>query len=197
MKTSTESELDLRIAQLRERLDRPVVVALDGRSGVGKSAVAGALAARHGGCVITADDFWSGGEDGHWAVLAPEERASLAIDWRRLRTEVLEPLRDGRRASWRTFNWQAGEGLSEHELHCDPAPVIVLDGAYSARPELSEVIDLAVLLTLDDSTRRQRLIAREGDGYTRRWHAIWDAAEEHYFQKTRPPHTFDMVITAD
>ena len=164
---------------------------------MGKSTLAQELARRVGGRVAVTDDFWVGGSDEVWAARTPSERAARAIDWRRLRAEVLEPLLAGRRAAWRTFNWQRGEGLSDQILTCEPAPVIVLDGAYSARPELRDLIDVAVLVTLDDDVRRSRLIAREGEAYMARWHHLWDPAEEHYFTWVRPPETFDVVIARD
>src|SRR4051812_8768215 len=126
------------VDRVRGSSHRPVLVALDGRSGTGKSSLAGAVAERLGGQVIVADDFWSGGADEQWLARSPDQRAACAIDFRRRRRGVLEPLLAGRRARWRTFDWERGEGLSAAVLSCDPAPVIVLDGAYSARPELAD-----------------------------------------------------------
>jgi uridine kinase len=126
--------------------------------------------------------------------LAPRERWSRAIDWRRLRIDVREPLRAGRRASWRTFDWETGEGLSIDELTCDPVPVVVIDGAYSSRPELQDVIDVSVLVKLEDHTRRSRLVAREGQEYMAQWHSIWDAAEDYYFSRIRPEESFNLIL---
>ena len=120
----------------------------------------------------------------------------MAIDWRRLRAEVLEPLLAGRPASWRAFDWGRGQGLSERVLTCDPVPVIVLDGAYAARPELADLVDVAVLVTLCDAVRRARLAVREGKASMRAWHALWDAAEDFYFGEVCPPEVFDFVVTA-
>lgn len=184
------------VARARARSTRAVLVALDGRSGVGKSSLAGRLAERVGGPVILADDFWSGGSDDVWATRTPEQRAAYAIDWRRLRLQVLEPLLAGRRASWPAFDWQRGEGLSEDLLTCDPAAVIVLDGAYSARPELADLVDVTVLVTLDNAVRRKRLLAREGPSFMRAWHELWDPAEDFYFTHVRPPEAFDLVVAA-
>jgi uridine kinase len=185
------------IARAAERVrpgTRPVFVALDGRSGVGKSSLAGPLAQQVAGRVIRTDDFWTGGSQAVWAMRSPEQRVAHAIDWRRLREQVLEPLRTGHRASWPPFDWQRGEGLSEVSLTCDPAPVIVLDGAYSARPELADVVDVTVLVTLDDVVRRRRLLMREGAPFMRAWHALWDPAEDFYFARVRPAESFDLVV---
>lgn len=85
-------ELVRRLDELRQRDDRPRLVAVDGRSGVGKSTLVAELALRCGGAVICADDFYAGGSDTHWLSLPPATRAAAVIDWRRLRTTVLEPL---------------------------------------------------------------------------------------------------------
>lgn len=177
-------------------LGRPLLVALDGRSGTGKTTLARELALCTGGRHITADDFWAGGPDDVWASLPPAERAERAIDWRRLRAQVLEPLRAGRPARWHTFDWQRGQGLSPQPLTCAPASVVVVDGAYSARPELADMIDLAVLVQLDERVRRARLAAREGEAFMCGWHGLWDAAEDHYFGSVRLPEAFDLVFNA-
>jgi uridine kinase len=194
-----DAELDVLIARAREGAGaaRPVLVALDGRSGVGKTRFAGALASRHGGAAILADDFFAGGAAHAWSSLSPAERASTVIDWRRLRAQVLEPLLAGRTARWRTFGWERGSGLSERVIVQPAVPVIVLDGAYSTRPELCDLVNVSVLLTLKDAVRRERLIAREGLEYMREWHALFDDAEEHYFNHVRPAASFDIIIRMD
>ena len=75
--------------------------------------------------------------------------------------------------------------------------MIVLDGVYSARPELADLIDLAILVeAADDTVRRQRLLAREGAPFMDAWHRRWDVAEDYYFTHVRPRSSFDLVITS-
>jgi uridine kinase len=85
-------------------------------------------------------------------------------------------------------------GLAPHAITASPSPIVLLDGAYSARPELSDVLDLSILVTLPDSVRRMRLLQREGEDFMSEWHAIWDEAEDFYFGTIRPPEPFDLVI---
>jgi uridine kinase len=185
-----------RIRGLMKNAGRPILVALDGRSGTGKSTIARFIASQLSGVEVTADDFWVGGYNSEWDTRTPREKAEKAIDWQKIRAEVLEPLLDGRPTSWHPFNWAAGHGLAEQTITAEPKPLIVLDGAYSTRPELSDLIDLGVLVKMpNDSHRRNRLIGREGREYMADWHNRWDVAEDYYFTEVRPKDSFDMIIS--
>lgn len=183
-----------RIASM-SRATSPVIVALDGRSGTGKSTLAEWMADQLGGIRVDQDDFYAGGELAEWQRLTPREKAARVIDWRRVRDEVLLPLRAGRDASWRPFNWETMIGLAPETIAVSPARIVILDGAYSARPELADMIDLSILVTLDDAIRRERLRQREGEDLVADWHAVWDEAEDYYFGSVRPPEAFDLVIS--
>ncbi len=186
------------IQQLIKEKDSPVLVALDGRSGTGKSTIAKKLAGSLGGIEINADNFWSGGSNEEWDKRSPEEKSDKAIDWKRLRSEVLIPLLSGEVAKWRSFDWEKGEGLSPTEIINEPKQFIVLDGAYSSRPELQDLIDLSILVEVsDDHNRRLRLITRENKEYMKDWHGRWDVAEDYYFTKIRPNENFDLIINND
>ncbi|CAN5158040.1 hypothetical protein BH09PAT1_BH09PAT1_2310 [soil metagenome] len=187
-----------KIGELMKEKDKPILVALDGKSGTGKSTIGKELAKRLGGIEIIADDFWAGGSNEEWDKKRPKERAETAIDWKRIRSEVLEPLLAGKSASWQPFDWKAGHGLSQDMLHSDPKPLIVLDGAYSTRPELQDIIDVNILVeTPDDTNRRARLAGREGIEYMTDWHGRWDVAEDYYFSQVRPREFFDLIIAND
>lgn len=196
--TSADPALD-RVLEALDRVraahpDRPVLVAVDGRSGVGKSTLCERLAARVGAAHVDGDDFYAGGDAAALAALAPPERAAAVIDLRRLRAEALEPLLAGRTARWRPFDWDAGAGFAAEPVVCAPAPVVVLDGTYSGRPELADLVDLPVLVTLDERERLARLAAREGGDLGDPEFALWEAAEDHYFAVVRPPESFDLVL---
>src|SRR3989344_1896451 len=171
-----------RIDELMKQLNRPILVALDGRSGTGKSIIAKKIAERLGGIEIISDDFWVGGLNKDWDKKSRREKAERAIDWKRIRAEALEPLLAGKPAMWHPFDWKTGKGLSPDVIERDAAPLIVLDGAYSTRPELQDIIDFSVLVEVpNDANRRARLIERESEEYMKDWHGRWDVAEDYYF----------------
>jgi uridine kinase len=186
------------VVEIHRRLTNrrtPVLVAFDGRSGSGRSMLAARVAARVGATVVEGDEFFAGGTDLEWAMQTAEEKVDGCIDWRRLRAEALEPLLAGRAAVWHSFDFAAGAGLATHAVRRAPEAVVIVDDVYSGRPELRDLVDLAVLVeAADDRVRRQRLIARDGETFMAAWHALWDEAEDHYFARVRPRASFDLVV---
>jgi uridine kinase len=182
-----------RIAVLRAAADTPLLVALDGRSGAGKSTLAREVGGLVGALVLDGDDFYRGGTDAFWDALSPAEKVELAIDWERQRS-LLVQLGRGEAVSWRPYDWDADDGRLGAPITAGPAPVVLLDGAYSARPELAPLLGLRVLLDVARDTRRGRLLRREGERDRAKWEARWGQAEDLYFDVMMPPEAFDLVL---
>ena len=77
----------------------------------------------------------------------------------------------------------------------EPTPIIILDGIYSAREELSDLVNLSILVDVPIGVRHARLIEREEAGFLKAWHDRWDAAEAWYLTEAKPPESFDVVVT--
>ncbi|WP_179907672.1 uridine kinase family protein [Rhabdonatronobacter sediminivivens] len=170
-------------------VDRPFILALDGRSGAGKSTLAAAFATEIEAAVIEGDDFYAGGID--LRSDRPEARIDACIDWTRQR-QVLRGLHAGQAVEWRAFDWDAFDGrLCHPPKRLSPAPYVILEGVYAARPELADLLDLRVLVEVAPGIRTARLLDREGaiGGWERQWHE----AEEHYFRDVMPPECFDLI----
>ena len=69
---------------------------------------------------------------------------------------------------------------------------MVLEGVYAARPELADLIDLAVLVEADPAVRRAR---RAGSARRPGWTRFWDRGEDYYFRVVRPPDGFDLRVS--
>ena len=59
------------------------------------------------------------------------------IDWERLRAEALLPLRAGQSATFQPYDWDADDGRLAPPKIIPAADVIIVEGVYAARPELS------------------------------------------------------------
>jgi para-aminobenzoate synthetase len=181
---------------------RPLLVAIDGASGSGKSVLAALVRVRLDAALVPPDDFFAAElTDADWDARTPAERAADALDWRRLRVEALEPLLAGRPARWHPFDFSAGTrpdgtyGFSLRVEVREPKPVVLVEGAYACRPELADLIDWSVLVDAPVEVRHRRLAPREDTQFLAAWHARWDAAEHWYFSQVMPPATFDRVVT--
>lgn len=178
------------VARCAQEQDRPLIVAIDGKSGAGKSTLTGIVARQLDASVIEGDDFYAGGiglrND------TPAARAAACIDWQAQRL-VLDNLRQRRRACWHPFDWEAFDGSQRTELReLEPCSIILLEGTWSARPELADLLDLRILVAAPDGVRHSRLLAREGD--LGPWERQWHKAEDHYFATIMPEDSFDLVV---
>src|SRR5690606_32364126 len=99
--------------------------------------------------VIEGDDFYAGGSAAAWDARTAEEKATSVIDWARQR-EVLSDLRRHGSATWFAFDWDAPSWDGDDPpmvvdaIWVGITPVVILEGAYSCRPELADLLDLRV-----------------------------------------------------
>jgi uridine kinase len=194
------------VAAIRRRLEdrsEPLVVAIDGGSGAGKSMLAACVAERHDAAVIPVDDFFAAEIPAHvWEAFSVEERLRRVFDWERLAADAIEPLLAGQPARWRAFDFQRGlradgtYGMQAELTEVAPATVILLDGAYSAGPALREWVDLTVLVDVPVTVRHARLAEREDAAFLADWHRVWDPVEAFYYTHVRPRESFDVVTPA-
>lgn len=190
------------VCAARKRRSGPLLIALDGPCGAGKSTAAAAVATAIPAVIVPSDDFFAADiTSAEWDARSAPERARDAIDWRRLRRDALEPLRAGQPAAWQPFDFESGErpdgtyGMSATLVRREPAPLIIVEGAYSTRPELADLIDLSLLIDAPADVRERRLAAREAAAFLLAWHARWDGAEAFYFAHVRPGSAFDLIVS--
>ena len=202
---SPEQKILKEIERIRSRLRRPIVVALDGGSGVGKTTIAESVMRLTEVALVRLDDFYQTViPEPDWPYKTIEQRLNGVFDWSRVRSDALEPLQAGRPGRWRAFDFTRGLGkggtysLKEEVTEIAPAPTILIEGAYSASRPLRDLVDLAVLVKVQDKTRHSRTAVRGDDAeFLAQWHGIWDDVETYYFEEVSPPESFDLVIVND
>ncbi len=183
-------ELASAVLRVSQGLEWPCVIAIDGRSGSGKTTLAVNLAHRIGAAIITGDDFYIGGTE--LRNDSPGSRMAKCIDWVDQRS-VLQSLRTGNQATWHAFDWATFDGRETGEPRMLRATqYIILEGVYSARPELQDLIDIRILFEIPPYLRKDRLIRREGQ--LGPWEAQWQEAEDHYFGTIVHREEFDFIF---
>ena len=138
------SSLTQTIASLLEaHPERPVLIALDGRCGSGKTTLAAQLAEPFpGSAVFHTDDYYlpPAQRIPNWA-----ETPCANMDLTRLREEVLVPAQAGAAVRSRAYSCREGAYLPEQCV--PPAPLYILEGSYSHHPILAGFYDLKVFVT--------------------------------------------------
>ena len=178
-------------ALMRAAKGRPALAALDGHSAAGKSTHAAAIASEVETAVIPMDDFYRDESDALRQTYDAAQGVDRYFGWQRLLEQAVLPLRAGTSSTYQPFDWRAGAGLAAPTT-IEPASVVILEGVYSARPELRPYLDLTVLVEASAEARLQRQRERH-DPHD--WEARWDAAERLYFTSICPRESFDIVVS--
>lgn len=158
--------------------DAPVLIAIDGRCGAGKTTLAAELAGRFAAsATLHTDDYY----------LPPERRVSgwehipcANMELERLRDEALLPLRAGYTGSYRAYCCSAGAYRAGGAL--EPQQLVIVEGSYSQHPMLAGFYALKIFVTCSPAEQARRLMAREGERYAA-FAARWIPLEEAYFAR--------------
>lgn len=123
---------------------RPLLVAIDGRCGAGKTTLAALLEKEIGCNVVHMDHFF----------LQPEQRTKERmqepggnVDYERVLNEVMMPASQGLAFSYRRFNCKKMELSSLVKM--EQNAVTIVEGSYSCQPALWDFYDLRVFLSIE------------------------------------------------
>jgi uridine kinase len=160
------------------RAGRTRVVAVDGRSGAGKTRLAAALAGELGAPVVSLEDLY-GGWDG----------LERGIDL--LAGEVLAPLAAGRTARVPRYDWVAGTWAEPVPLA--PPDVLIVEGVGAGARRAGAFESVLVWLETPLSVRKKRALDRDGETFAPHWDH-WAAQEDRMLTRERTPERADAVI---
>jgi hypothetical protein len=156
----------------------PFVIAVDGRSGAGKSTFMARMAEVVAGVAVVHTD------DVAWH--------HSFFDWAELmRNGVLKPVRRGAAVSYRPPAWveRGRPGAVEVPAGCR---AVVVEGVGAGRLDLADLVDALVWIQSDAGDARTRGIARD-HGDVAFWNQ-WEAAEVPFLDQHRPWERADVVV---
>lgn len=141
----------------RRSTQRTLLVAVDGRSGSGKSTFADELARvldRHGieSLRSTTDSFHNDRDTRYrLGARSPEGYYRDSFNLERLREELVDPLRRGSGSCClAVFDEPTNTALAPDYFEVDPSHVLIFDGLFLHRPELRPYWDVSVLLESEE-----------------------------------------------
>jgi uridine kinase len=174
------AEVAGRVLGSAPRLGDVRLVVVDGPAGSGKTTYAADLSAALGDApVVHMDDLYEG-----WAGLAPGV-------WRRLESQVLAPLREGRAACYRVYDWAAGEfaGWVDVPQH----GVLVVEGVGAAARPVDPSAALRVWVEVPADLRLARGLARDGLAMRDNW-VRWAQVEQAHFKDDGTRRRADLFV---
>ena len=184
-----ESLISILAAALAQKPTKPLVLALDGRCGSGKTTLADGLTRQFpASIVLHTDDFYLPPTQ---RVRGWEKTPCANMDLIRLRDEALRPAYEGQPVLYRAYSCQAGAYQPVQELAAQP--LVILEGSYSHHPLLAGYETLQVFVTCSREEQTRRLQAREGERYAN-FAARWIPLEEGYFAQYRIEETTDLAV---
>ena len=169
----------------------PVILAIDGRCGSGKTTLAGMIAQRYRAEVIHMDDFFLQKDQ-----RTPERLAEPGgnVDRERFRREVILPILEGKDQ----FEYQRYD-CSRQEfgetVRIVKSPLIVIEGAYSCHPYFGDVYDIRIFMDVDPAEQRRRILSRNGPEMLPRFVSEWIPMEELYFKTFRIKEKCSICLT--
>jgi uridine kinase len=157
---------------------RTRVVAVDGRSGAGKTSLATALQAALG-TPLVALEYLYGGWDGL------ERGIDLLV------SEVLEPIAHGRTARVPRYDWIAAAWDTPWTLA--PPEVLIVEGVGAGARRAAAYASVLVWMEEPAPVRKKRALDRDGETFAAYWDA-WTAQEDAMLARERTPERADLVI---
>jgi uridine kinase len=154
------------------------VVAIDGRSGAGKTRFASELSGELGARVVSLEDLYGG-----WDGL--ERGIGVLV------SEVLEPLAAGRAARVPRYDWEARAWAEPTVL--EPPGVLIVEGVGAGARRAAAFESLLVWLEAPTAVRKQRALARDGETFAPYWD-MWAAQEDAMLARERTPERAGLVI---
>lgn len=171
---------------------RPRIVAVDGRGGSGKTALAGRLAGALGAAAVVHSDHVAWGHS--------------RFRWDDLMADgVLGPLRAGKAVHYRPPGWDRDcpPGKEDGHLDVPAAETVIVEGVGVGRRSLAGLLDVVVWVQSDYREARRRGLRRDmaelgrsADEAALNWDE-WDEEEVPFLLADRPWERADFVVGTD
>lgn len=156
--------------------NKPLIIAIEGRCGSGKSSLAALLAEMFACNVFHMDDFFL-----PFDMKTAERLAQPGgnVYYERFKTEVLRALQNHENITFRPYSCAKRD--LDKPIHVEFKNLTIVEGSYSLHPTLQQAYDYKIFLTVDPQVQRQRILKRNGEKMLQDFINKWIPMEEHYF----------------
>ena len=172
--TAVESALKSKKANMGWQ--KPVILAIDGCCGSGKTYYSQILSNRYNASCIHCDDFFLPQD-----LRTNERLAEIGgnVHYERLR-DVLHKVQQSKAFTYQAYNCSTDTFV---DRSFNPTDVVIVEGSYALHPTLKQFYDVKVVFTVDAEMQRKRLLNREGANGIDNFINKWIPLENRYFEK--------------
>ena len=162
----------------RQNTDAPILVAIDGNCGSGKTTLGEYLAQLFDCNLFHMDDFYLRVEQ-----RTPErlEEVGGNVDYERFLATVLKPLQEKRSVVYQPFSCQSMSLMESREIPYKELNLI--EGSYSMHPYFRNPYDLRIFLYISPERQMENIRRRNGVEKAKEFEKKWVPKEEAYFEK--------------
>ena len=168
------------------------LVAIDGRCASGKTTLSNELKKLCGCEVIHMDHFYPRLEQ------RTDERLSEPggnLDRERVLSEVIAPIMRREQFSYRAYIPM--QNAYSEPIEIKPNKIIIIEGSYSLHPELFDLYDLRIFMTVNMPERLRRIKERNGEQGLKQFEKLWIPKEELYFSAFDIEKHCDLCFSTD
>ena len=165
------------------------LVAIDGKSGSGKSSLADLMKSEFDCNIFHMDDFF----------LPPPMRTSERlreiggnVDYERFNDEIIKNSRQDKPFSYHIYDCKNDVFVDSPLIQ--PKKINIVEGVYSLHSLYRDVYDFKIYLTVSDDAQKARILKRNGEYMLNRYINEWIPLENAYFEHHDFENECDLVI---
>ncbi|WP_424244583.1 uridine kinase [Elusimicrobium posterum] len=183
------NEVYTQIAELVKKTPAPFIIAIDGKTCAGKSALACWLAAKTGADVFKTEDFYL-----PQTAQKPEKNTLTegSVDLERFKREVILPLSKGKEVLYTAYN--SIEGKFAETIKKPAKKIAIVKGCYTLHKALCKYYSFKIFMTITPDAQEKRIIKRNGQKAVMLFSKIIIPAEEEFFSNNKVLSKADCVI---
>jgi len=169
--------------------NKPLIIAIEGRCGSGKSSLATLLSEMFTCNVFHMDDFFLPFE------MKTTERLAQPggnVHYERFHAEILRPLENHKAVTYCPYHCK--ERVLGDPIHVEFKNLNIVEGVYSLHPVLRQTYDYRIFLTVDSQVQKERIRKRNGEEMLQNFINKWIPMEEHYFSALKIEAQCDIVF---
>jgi cysteinyl-tRNA synthetase/very-short-patch-repair endonuclease/uridine kinase len=179
----------------KDKGDKPIIIAIDGRGGSGKSILSKKIAENLEDVeVLECDDFFD---------FEKLDEKVFFWDKERFKTQILIPLTQGKEAIFESNNWIDQKLVGKINKTVQSKKFIILDGLCTLQQDLIKYYDLNIWVEKELESSLHAAKTRDVNERNRaeqEFHELWDKwipVQEKYINLVKPQEKADIIISTE